>query len=301
MDAKEDLQENLFKEYLKRENLTRNIIKSKKYTEKALNQSFNLNKINSPDECGFYVADLGNAFSTYQREKNLNDKNLYLEFFKFYNQYLKENIGTNLNTFMARRIELWKTRNNGKEELDITQIDSKFLLGYMFQKFVKNTFFGIEREIKVKNTFESMARYKGIKIQIEETEGREDNKRSVDFYVLTERIKIGIQVKPVSFFKGLKDTTHHAAKKFNQSILSDPNKTPLFIVESEKGRQLNFLIRDKENNNQIRKINLQEFFKLFEGNFNKEKIYQMSKESSVAMINMKEKKTEERPQQNLNI
>jgi len=197
-----------------------------------INQSFSKYGINSPSKCGFYVMEVGNLILKKYDLKSITET----LFIKFYNDFLIKKIGKTLTDFIEERAKLWSQYEKN--------ISFKTLKKYVEDVFVKKSYIGIMRE---QNVFDELNNYLLSDFEISHTNPFEDNKNGIDFYIKGTNITIGIQVKPISFIRGLKTTTKNSLKKI---IKGKPQNIPLFII-TENNNEILVHLKSKKDNSLI--------------------------------------------------
>lgn len=233
-----------------------------------LNESFNFLKINNPkrtnEGCGFYCVDVFSSFldSGYYK---------FIDFIYFYDNYLQNHIGLNLPSFLNQRLSLWKIKTNLNSERkailnDLYIFSDNFLLGYLFHKFVTSTFSGSNLEKFAISSISNLSINQSIPLNIQKTDGCQDELHSIDFFIHHYSLTIGIQIKPTSFFNSIRTTSSFAVQKLYNSYQKNTN-IPIFIIEVQNTSICNVLLLNKDKNNII-KVHISKFIKIFQKNLN---------------------------------
>ncbi len=228
-----------------------------------INQSFNKYKINSPIDCGFYVMEVAQEIL---KEYNLNQitKEIFIE---FYNKYLMKKIKKDLSSFIEERTNKWQQFEKS--------INYNTLKEYVTETFINKSFIGIKREQKV---FDELNFHLPTGYTISHSNPDEDCQKGIDFLIDGD-IKIGIQVKPVSFIYGLKKTTKYSLRKI---VKTKPTDIPLFIITESKNI-IQVHLKSK-NSNKLTTIPLDKFLSYLKSDNAENKYSQISNNTFKAMM-----------------
>lgn len=205
----------------------------------TLNSSFSKYGVSSPVECGFYVMEVANSIL----EKYDISKITKEVFVDFYDSFLKNKIGKDLNSFIEERTDIWLKKDKS--------FNYNTLKNYVRSVFVERTFEGIKREQVVYNKINELI---NSDFRISHSDPENDNNTGIDFLIKGNDLKIGIQVKPISFIRGLKGTTKYSLKKI---MKGKPSNIPLFII-TECNNDIKVHLKSK-NKNTLMTMELEKF------------------------------------------
>lgn len=268
------------------EEMVENMNKKASNYEYFFNQAFNYSKVNYGESCGFWTMSVSGEFFK-EKAVEYNDKlfykdhmydDLYKEFLKFYNRKLQLWIKKDLISFLKERATLWRQwQKNTKSYLNL--IDEEYTYGYIYLKFVRNVFDGGIRERKTMARFYEAAENASINITVDSPSIEDDANKCID-YILKDKNtgkEIYLQVKPISFYRGLKNTTRSSMNKIYNAILK--HDLPLFIVIQEDNKELTFLVKNKYKN-EIEKSSEEKFMKLFGARYEEDTLKRIARESA---------------------
>lgn len=240
------------------------IQQAKDFNSEELNTSFNLHGINNSKTTFFVFNYIPKFKETYIDLNCSSSMEYYLLFFNFLEkQLLKEKkIKNSLILFFEKIADYW---DNIDREVDVG-VDIRFL--YLIKKFIINSLDGFLRE---EHFFKELSKY----TKVEKTSLYEDNELCIDFKLYKNGICLGVQIKPISFFKGIKGNSKNSFYKIYKATLY--HKKPLFLVSVEENN-ISFLIRNK-NGLGYSFINTETFLKLFELNQTENTLFDFSLKS----------------------
>jgi hypothetical protein len=245
------------------------LMKAITFSKEELNHSFNLKEINNPHK-SFYTQKYVQLFKKEDLSSFKSKTELYISFSKFLSEQLNKD-----NLFLRNEKNVFEYfKNKAKhwalvcEEKNFS-IEDRFI--YIIKKFIIDSINGLITEEtfyrKIKNIY---------KLNITKTTPEEDAKECVDFFIDLNGIKCGFQVKPKSFFYGIKKgTTQKSLKKIHTAF--EQYKNPLFLLYIEN-KNIYFVIRDK-NKVECNVINEDTFFKLLNVKLTKEMLCKICSET----------------------
>lgn len=245
------------------------LMKSINFSKEELNFSFNFYKINSP-HLSFYTQKYVQLFKQEDLSSCKTKKDMYISFSKFLSERLKAD-----NVFLRNEKNVFEYFENKTKHWILVCPEKEFSFEdrfiYIIKKFIVDSINGlITEEIfyrKIKNIY---------KLDIIKTTPEEDAKECVDFFINLKGIKCGFQVKPKSFFYGIKtERTKNSLNKIK--VAFEKYKNPLFFLYIEK-KQIYFVVRDKRKDS-CSVINEETFFKILNVNLSKEILLKLCSET----------------------
>lgn len=206
-------------------------IKNNKSIER-LNKSFNYNGINNP-KISFYSIEMIKKFMNLKTEVN------YENYYNFLNNIL------DFDNLLNKLVAIWRERNSKifREDLKIPLnmlSNDIYLRNYLIKKFVIDPIDGILIE---KGFNESLKIFFKNYAFIEPTPEQDANE-CFDIKLINEFNSFSFQVKPKSFFVGLKNkkTVMHSLSKIESA--SKKYKNPIFLVQYD-GKDYRVLVLNK--------------------------------------------------------
>lgn len=173
------------------------------------------------------------------------------DFEEKYHKYAQENINLPIKERGLTKDELLSTVKKFKqkcEEIDNSlNYDEKTYYDTLICHIITETYYGYLREQLLMNYINN------IGLQIKKSSYKEDAKKSIDFIVNNNDEEYYIQVKPLSFFKGLHytDTYRDNQKMVDNAIYLSNNENKKFYVCIYEIDEENGVVKWVKNDNKI--------------------------------------------------
>lgn len=192
----------------------------------TLNKSFNYFKINDPNQT-FYTSEYVKKFIKSKELSSiiiLTELELCEEYAKYLSIHLTK-AHKDIFTYLKDISDSWKLKDTAIKE------DNSLLYLYVIKKFIISPVSGYYLENQVKKQFLDNIRVNELNIQLQDSTVKEDAEQCIDFFLKSDTLNVGMQVKPLSFFKSVKTTSKYSLQKIKHASVSANNIIFICTIE----------------------------------------------------------------------